>query len=325
MANLQAAVRSQAMAGTSLTSCLERANALLFRNTSPEKFATLFFGCLDAAGHILHYCNAGHNHPFLIGNEIEPLRLSAGGLALGCFESFPFEESQVALNPGDRLIVFSDGISEAVNDAGEEFGEARICELAAANRDASAAELIEKILQTWVSTRQPAADGRHDPGGGQKGIMIDSTISHYRILEKIGEGGMGVVYKAEDIKLKRAAALKFLPPDMTADPVAKERFVLEAQAASALNHAHVTTIYGIEESPEGTFIAMEYVEGKTLKELLGSGNAFPFRKCWISPSRWRKAWRPPMRKGSCTETSRPTISCSACASRRRSWTSGWRN
>jgi len=148
MANLQAAVRGQAMAGTSLTSCLERANALLFHNTSPEKFATLFFGCLDAAGHVLHYCNAGHNYPFLIGNETEPRRLSAGGLALGCFESFPFEESQVALKPGDQLIVFSDGISEALNAAGEEFGEARISELAVVNHDVSAAELIEKILQS---------------------------------------------------------------------------------------------------------------------------------------------------------------------------------
>lgn len=73
---------------------------------------------------------------------------------------------------------------------------------------------------------------------------------------------MGVVYKAEDVVLKRPAALKFLPPDMTRDPAAKERFILEAQAASALNHAHVSTIYGIEDSPEGTFIVMEYVEGK---------------------------------------------------------------
>lgn len=148
MANLQAAVRSQAMAGTSLTSCLERANSLLFRNTSAEKFATLFFGCLDAASPVLHYCNAGHNHPFLISNEAEPQRLSRGGVALGCFESFPFEESQVQLNPGDQLVVFSDGISEAVNHADEEFGETRLYELVAANREASAAELIEKILQS---------------------------------------------------------------------------------------------------------------------------------------------------------------------------------
>jgi TolB-like protein/tRNA A-37 threonylcarbamoyl transferase component Bud32/Tfp pilus assembly protein PilF len=101
--------------------------------------------------------------------------------------------------------------------------------------------------------------------------MIGKTVSHYQIIEKLGEGGMGIVYKAEDTLLKRPAALKFLPPDMTRDPAAKERFVLEAQAASALNHAHVTTIYGIEESPMGTFIAMEYVEGKTLKEMISAG------------------------------------------------------
>jgi sigma-B regulation protein RsbU (phosphoserine phosphatase) len=148
MANLQAAVRGQTMAGTSLTDCLERTNTLLFHNTSPEKFATLFFGCLDAANHTLHYCNAGHNHPFLVRNDVKPLRLSVGGLALGCFESFPFEESALTLLPGDQLVVFSDGISEAVNDLDEEFGEERVSELAAANRDASAAELIEKILQS---------------------------------------------------------------------------------------------------------------------------------------------------------------------------------
>ncbi|TFG74678.1 MAG: GAF domain-containing protein [Chrysiogenales bacterium] len=164
MANLQAAVRSQAMAGTSLTSCLERANSLLFRNTSPEKFATLFFGCLDTEGHVLHYCNAGHNHPFLIGKETEPLRLSAGGLALGCFESFPFEESQVPMKPGDLLIVFSDGISEAVNDDDQEFGEARLIELASAHPDSSAAELIEKILQDV---------GRH---AGDRPQMDDMTL-----------------------------------------------------------------------------------------------------------------------------------------------------
>ena len=148
MANLQAAVRSQAMAGTSLTSCLERANSLLFHNTSAEKFATLFFGCLDTEDHVLHYCNAGHNYPLLFRKDAETLRLSVGGLALGCLESFPFEEAKVELAPGDRLLVFSDGISEAVNHEGKEFGEARLGELAAANRDASAAELIAKILQS---------------------------------------------------------------------------------------------------------------------------------------------------------------------------------
>jgi tetratricopeptide (TPR) repeat protein/predicted Ser/Thr protein kinase len=98
--------------------------------------------------------------------------------------------------------------------------------------------------------------------------MIGKTISHYKILEKIGEGGMGVVYKAQDIQLQRPVALKFLPPHIAEHPEEKARFIHEAQSASALNHTNVTTIYGIEESPEGMFIAMEYVEGRTLKQII---------------------------------------------------------
>jgi len=146
MANLQAAVRGQAMAGTSLTDCLERANTLLFHNTSPEKFATLFFGCLDASSHTLHYCNAGHIHPFLIKTNGENRRLETGGMVLGCLDGIPFAEEKANLEKGDTLVVFSDGVSEAINNAGEEFGEARTYELAAANHDISAAALIEYIF-----------------------------------------------------------------------------------------------------------------------------------------------------------------------------------
>jgi len=101
--------------------------------------------------------------------------------------------------------------------------------------------------------------------------MIDKTISHYNILEKIGEGGMGVVYKAEDTKLKRMVALKFLPLELTRDQEAKERFIREAQAAAALDHQNICTIYEVDEYEGQTFIAMAHIEGQSLKEKIAGG------------------------------------------------------
>jgi serine/threonine protein kinase len=116
--------------------------------------------------------------------------------------------------------------------------------------------------------------------------MLGSTLGHYRVVERIGAGGMGVVYKAQDLHLDRFVALKILPPEKIADPDRKRRFVQEAKAASALNHPNIITIYDISQEGATDFIAMEYVDGRTLEQLIPR-QGLPLGQTLKHASLWR--------------------------------------
>ena len=131
-----------------------------------------------------------------------------------------------------------------------------------------------KECATPFSSSEDKAVSRTETIQLPKGELGRGTVfaGRYRIIEEIGRGGMGVVYKAQDDRLKRTVALKFLPPELTRIPEAKERFVREAQAAAALDHPNICTVYEIDEAEEKTFISMAYIEGQSLKKRIEQGS-----------------------------------------------------
>ncbi len=147
MANLQATLRGQTLVAREPRECLTRSNQLLFESTSPEKFATLFYGILDNKRHVLSFSNAGHDHPFLISADGSVKRLGTGGMMLGAFDTFSFEDESVPLQLNDILVVYSDGIPEAMNTSGEQFSEERLTEFLIKNRGLPPKELLNNLVQ----------------------------------------------------------------------------------------------------------------------------------------------------------------------------------
>ena len=140
--------------------------------------------------------------------------------------------------------------------------------------------------------------------------MEGQILSHYRVLSRLGGGGMGLVYKAEDLRLKRPVALKFLPPGLTRDDDARGRFVQEAQAASALDHANICTIYEIDTSDDGQlFIAMAYIERSDAEETPHPGSAVRPRGRRHRAADRARAREGSSRRGSFIGTSSRPMSC----------------
>ncbi len=146
MANLQATLRSQVLQGTSCHQCLTNCNRLMFLSTTHDRFATLFYGRLDIRSNVLTYCNAGHERPFHLARDGENHRLTAGGLAVGILEEFKYEDDIVILQPGDMIVIFSDGVTDMINDLDEAFGENRLENLLNTSREMSARELVDLII-----------------------------------------------------------------------------------------------------------------------------------------------------------------------------------
>jgi serine phosphatase RsbU (regulator of sigma subunit) len=146
MANLQATLRGQTMLDVPPSVCVRRSNQLLYQSTSSDKFVTLFVGILDPASHTLAYTNAGHESPFLLRAGGECARLTTGGVVLSILEDFPYQEETVSLAPGDILVIFSDGVTEAINPDERAYGERLLHELLHEVRHEPAATIIDRII-----------------------------------------------------------------------------------------------------------------------------------------------------------------------------------
>ena len=157
MANLQATLRGQTALDSPVGETISRSNRLIYQSTDPEKFATLFIAILDEARHTLSFCNAGHENPILLraGGSLD--RLATGGMALGVLEDFPYQEGEASMGAGDILVIYSDGIPDAVNEFEHPFGEDRLIACIRESSAESAGEILRRVVAA-VREHEQGAD-----------------------------------------------------------------------------------------------------------------------------------------------------------------------
>jgi sigma-B regulation protein RsbU (phosphoserine phosphatase) len=160
MANLQATIRAQTRLNLAPKVCLQYTNMHLYQSTDRSKFATLFYGILDHQTGRLVFANAGHNRPFYFTGDERPRMIESAGLALSIVEDVAYPEGTLTFEPGDLLLLYSDGITEAMNAQNEEYGEQRLTETAGKYRDLSAHLLLNKIIESvrQFAGKAPQAD-----------------------------------------------------------------------------------------------------------------------------------------------------------------------